>query len=324
MFRRTLLLLVVLSLIPVGFTFAQDGPPPSPPSGRPALVECVDGEAVPCIEIVDDVSDIVGTWRRYFEGGAAMGYTVYTEDGGFGISFDPQAEPNIAGTITFEDGLAMIAASEGGPAPAECIAPGTYEIRLIRVGEQPVALTYFQIGEDNCTGRTGDFSEPMLYYDGSAVAELNPDVDALAQSLVPCPDEMDSEMEAYACDVIATSPDDIVGIWKQYLGNPNLAAPMGMGYIQYMSDGRYFIADTTANTADVYENYPFGTITFEDTVATIGVESQVPPECATGDYYLRVIKLGDQPVALTYTIVDDACLPRRGDLGEALIWVAAE
>lgn len=324
MFRvRTLFMFAIFLLSLSGLALAQDGPPPGPPAGRPPLVECVEGEDTPCVEIADEIGDIVGVWRRYFGGGTGMAFTVYTDAGEFGITPDPQADPNIAGTIIFEDGLALIAAGEDSPAPPECIAPGTYEIRLIRVGEQPVALTYFQI-DDACPGRIGDFGEPMLYYTDAVVMELNPDIEALAQPLVPCPDEMDDDMEAYPCDVVATSANDVAGVWKQYLGNPNLAAPMGMGYIRYLNDGSYFIADAAENSVEIYENYPYGMISFDESIVTITVDSQVPPGCETGDYTMRVIQLGDQPVALTYTILDDECLPRRGDLGEALIWIAGE
>lgn len=308
------------------FVAAQDAPPPGPPAGRAPLVECVEDENVPCVTIVTDVSEIVGTWRRYFEGGTGMAFTVYTETGDFGITVDPLVAPDIAGTIVFEDGLALIAAGEDSPAPPECVAPGTYELRLIRVGEQPVALTYFQI-DDACLGRTGDLGEPMLYYTDAELAALDPDVDPLAQSLVPCPDEMDEvdeDMESYPCDVIATSTADVAGVWKQYMGNPNFVTERGMGFIRYLEDGSYFLAATPERTTAVYENFPYGNISFNEAVATITVDAQTPPGCETAEHYLRVIKLGDQPVALTYTIVDDECLPRRGDLGEALIWVVKE
>ncbi len=65
-------------------------------------------------------------------------------------------------------------------------------------------------------------------------------------------------MEAYACDVIVTSAEDVAGVWKQYLGDPGFAAPMGMGYIHYQDDGSFFIADTPENTIESYNNYPFG------------------------------------------------------------------
>ncbi|MEQ8675293.1 MAG: hypothetical protein RLP44_08305 [Aggregatilineales bacterium] len=320
---KALQVFALLLLCTSGLALAQDGLPPGPPAGRAPLVECVEGEDIPCVEIVDEISDVVGIWRRYFEGGTAMAFTVYTEDGEFGITLDPQGVPNIAGTITFEAGLALIAASEDSPAPPECIAPGTYELRVIRLGNQPVALTYFQI-EDACPGRIGDLTEPMLYYTVAEVAELDPDVDALAQPLIPCSDQMDSDVAAYPCDEIVTSSEDVAGVWKQYMGNPNLAAPMGMGHIRYLEDGRYFLADTPENTMAIYENYPYGTISVNESIVTITVDAQTLPACETADYHLRVIKFGDQPVALTYTIVTDDCLPRRGDLGEALIWIITE
>jgi hypothetical protein len=308
-----ILLLTCLATVVVG---AQEGPP----LGRPPLVECVEGEAIPCVELITDDSQLVGTWRRYFEGGTTMGFTDYSGDGTFDIRFEADGESAIRGLVTFEDGLAMIAASPDGPAPDVCKAPGSYEVRMVQFGEEPVALTYRQVGEDNCPGRVGDLAEPWLYYTGGEIAELDEDMSSLAQPLVPClTDEMDID---YVCDTVVGSPSEIVGIWKQYLGNPNLAAPMGMGYIHYKEDGTYVIADTPDNAQSVFENYPFGSISFDEGLATIVVDSQVGPGCETGDYYLRVIRLGDQPVALTYTVVADECTPRQADLGEALIWVS--
>ncbi len=89
--------------------------------------------------------------------------------------------------ISFEDGLAQIAALPESPAPPECKAAGTYEIRMIRLGEQPVALTYNQIGEDSCPMRSSDLTEPWLYYTDAEVTEIDHDLDVVAQPLVPCP-----------------------------------------------------------------------------------------------------------------------------------------
>lgn len=135
--------------------------------------------------------------------------------------------------------------------------------------------------------------------------------------LVPC------EGENTACVTLATQPQDIVGIWKQYLGNPMLNAPGGMGFIRYNADGTYVLADTPENTAGPYQTYPRGTFALENGVITIEVEGEmVPPECRTARYELRVFRYGDQPVALHYAPVEDACVGRLQDLSTPLVWVA--
>ncbi len=320
MFRVLVLFLAVLLLGISGVIVAQDGPPPGPPMGRPPLVECVEGETMPCVEIVDEISDIVGTWRRYYEAGTAMTFMDYGEDGSWRVTNGPHGTTDFEGTTTIEDGITTFQLDIEHPAPAACYEPGTWELRLIRFGEQPVALTYQRI-EDNCYPRIGDFAEPMLYFanDDVEIARIV-GVPMQLQSLIPCSD--DEAAEAYPCDVIATSPEDIAGVWKQYLG---FLGPNGMGYLRYNSDGSFSLADSIENSSAPYETFPFGTVSFEDKEMTFTVDSEVPPGCETAVYYIRVIRVGDQPVALVPTPVNDECVRRRdGDMAEALIWAGAE
>lgn len=117
------------------------------------------------------------------------------------------------------------------------------------------------------------------------------------------------------CIVLATKIADIAGIWKQYLGNPALAAPGRMGYIRYSADGSFVIADTPENTRAPFKNWPSGTVSFDGPRMTLTVKGEVSlPECRTGVYEVRVIRLGDRPVGLQYTVVDDKCVGRQADL----------
>jgi hypothetical protein len=125
------------------------------------------------------------------------------------------------------------------------------------------------------------------------------------------------------CDQIATAPEDIVGVWKQYLGNPMLNAPGGTAYIRYNVDGTYNIADTIENTVGPFENYPAGTYTFDGTQFTISAIPGAPAPCdGPGIFQLRVLKYADKPVALRYIPISDTCAPRLQDLSQALVWVA--
>ena len=80
----------------------------------------------------------------------------------------------------------------------------------------------------------------------------------MENALVPCAAGVTGP-----CDLIAAKPEDIVGVWKQYLGGPRFNAPGGMAYIRYNADGTYVIADSIANTAQPYGSYPSGTYQFE-------------------------------------------------------------
>src|SRR6266536_1295433 len=75
----------------------------------------------------------------------------------------------------------------------------------------------------------------------TAEATLPP---SMENALVPCEAGVDKP-----CDLIATKAEDIVGVWKQYLGGPRFNAPEGMAYIRYNADGTYNIGDSIENTA---------------------------------------------------------------------------
>ncbi len=129
----------------------------------PLLVECTGEVGMPCIERVDETSDLIGIWRRSFMGGSLVGTMDVADDGTFTLFEDPQMEVvHVTGSINFEDGLALVGADALPNVPAPCVAPGTYEVQLIRVGEQPVALIYRLI-EDACEGRKLDMANPMLF-----------------------------------------------------------------------------------------------------------------------------------------------------------------
>jgi hypothetical protein len=135
--------------------------------------------------------------------------------------------------------------------------------------------------------------------------------------LVPCTDQTTGP-----CVQVATSVDDLVGVWKQYLGNPMLDAPGRMGFVRYRPDGSLSLAPTAADTSAPYGTYPRGRIAFEGEVATITVDGDaVPPECRTARYHIQVVRYGSAPVALAYFVIEDDCTGRRADHALPVIWV---
>lgn len=128
------------------------------------------------------------------------------------------------------------------------------------------------------------------------------------------------DAELQACDVIATQPDDIVGVWMVYFN----AEP---SFIRYNADGTWVIADTAENTAGApVEGFPSGTYSFD----ADGVFTSASPEvleiagCEDDRYVLHVIKVGEQPVALNHVVLEDCFAPRRTDWAYAMLWVSAE
>jgi hypothetical protein len=288
----------------------------------PPLVPCEDAaEGMPCVEIVTDVSEIVGVWRRFYQGATDMAYQEFRPDGTFSIVQSLPSDERVSGTVTFDGAVAAFAANPDGPAPPACIEPGLYELRLIRIGDQSVALSYSLLNEDGCALRVADFSMPMIAYTGSGdELVMDPDVPALAQPLVPCPEETAG---AYPCDVVATGADEIAGIWRQYITRPDLQAPDGMGYQRIRADGSVTLADTPEHTAAPHGNYPYSTLTFDGREALMAVDAPgVPPMCQIATYRFHAYRYGTQDVALLSVPIEDDCLPRLQDLSLPLIWVA--
>lgn len=313
--RRIAVILVVAFAI--SFAAAQDqrmSPPPLVPCDAAA-------EGMPCVEIVKEVGDIVGIWRRYTQNLTTMGFAEYRNDGTVSILTFLPSDGRVTATIRFEDGVASIAANPDGPAPRECVAPGMYELRLIRFGEHPVALHFSRLSEDRCTLRANEYTRPMVFYGGSGEdLRMVNSVPALAQPLVPCPEDV---LEPYPCDVVVTRSEDASGIWKQYVSRPDLRAPNGMGYQRIDADGRFVIADTPENTRTAFENYPYGTYAFQDGQAWLTVDApDVSETCETARQRLYVYRYGAQPVALLVVPLLDRCPPRLQDTRLPLIWVA--
>lgn len=139
-------------------------------------------------------------------------------------------------------------------------------------------------------------------------------------ALVSC----ESAAPGAPCSEVVTSPRQLEGVWRQFVGNPALRAPEGMGYIRYFADGSYNVADTLENTLRPYGDYPTGRVLFEGETMTITLAVEVPvPECNVPPaYHVKLIRLGEQPVALVYTPIADDCAARVADLSQPLIWVA--
>lgn len=126
------------------------------------------------------------------------------------------------------------------------------------------------------------------------------------------------------CVVLATSISDMVGVWKQYQTNPIFAPSAGMGYIRYSADGTFALADTQKNVAAVsFGNFPHGTYSFEGTRMTINVANPPPsmPECAYSVQEVRVVKMGAQMVAMSFTPIEDTCKPRLSTTAQMQLYV---
>jgi hypothetical protein len=287
----------------------------------PPLVPCdAAAEGMPCVEIVTEVGAIVGTWRRYISDATTMGYTVYREDGTLSVLSILPGDGRPTGTIRFDGGVAAIAAMPDVPLPPECVTPGMYELRLIRFGEHPVALTFSRLSEDRCVARA-NLMRPMVFYGGSGeeLAMVRNQLE-LPQPLVPCPEQVD---EPYPCDLVVIRAEDAAGIWKQYLSGPDLLAPDGMGYQRIDPDGRFIIVDTPGNTVATVGDYPYGTYAFRNRQVWLTVDApDVPESCKTGVQRFHVYRYGAQPVALFVVPLLDHCMPRLQDVRLPFIWVA--
>jgi hypothetical protein len=137
--------------------------------------------------------------------------------------------------------------------------------------------------------------------------------------LVACADAV----ETTPCDMLATQPEDILGVWSVYFN----AEP---AFIRYNADGTWVIGDTVESTAaSSVEGYPSGTYSFDEDGLFTSFDPNtpaelMPEECRGGHYQLRVIKVGGQPVALNHAVRDDCFAPRRTDWGYTMLWAGTD
>lgn len=147
---------------------------------------------------------------------------------------------------------------------------------------------------------------------------------SLAQTQAPRPPLVPCEAGKNApCVVLASKPADIAGIWKRYQSGPAFAGSGNIGYVRYNADGSFATADTPENTAAQYKTFPYGTISFEGNRMTIdnrGAPASAP-ECAHGVYEVRVTRLGDQPVGMSFMPLEDTCKTRLNDTPYVQIYV---
>jgi hypothetical protein len=129
--------------------------------------------------------------------------------------------------------------------------------------------------------------------------------------------------ETHPCDMMATRPEDIVGVWAVYFA----AEP---AFIRFNADGTWLIADTVEHTnAASAEGYPNGTFSFDKdgVFTTLDPNTPVsimPEECRAGHYVLRVIKVSGKPVALNHVMLEDCFVPRRTDWAYTMLWVSSD
>ena len=189
---------------------------------------------------------------------------------------------------------------------------------LIKVAAVVVLFVVLAVSSlASATQRAGAFQATQVATLATA-PESPPLPPSMANPLVPCATGVTGP-----CDLIATKAEDIVGVWKQYLGGPRFNAPGGMAYIRYNVDGTYNIGDSIENTAKPSKGYPTGTYKFDDSQLIIGPSLGAPAPCNVPPrYQTRVLKYGDKPVALRYVPISEACASRLQDLSQALVWVA--
>jgi hypothetical protein len=319
--RLFTLLITVLVCLAAGRVFARSGAEQPSPLRQP-LVPCVADKNQPCVQNVEKIGDIVGVWRSYLRdsSGVQFGFTIYKDDGSVAVTSDLQKEPTVIGSITFANGIATITANSNTLTTANCVGPGSYQMRVLRMGNQSVALAYHSnepMAKDICFGRVGGFIQPLLYYPGTGkdLTDLDANRDALAQPLVPC------MALPRPCDVIATKMDDVKGFWKVYLD----PVPQGFGVWHTSEAGAHMLVGSGDDLTTYKEFFPPGAFpnSFNGVLLLGGDPTSTDP-CSSGVAILRVLKFGNQPIALQWTAVQDGCPPRIADFSEAMIWIKGQ
>ncbi|MEP6988576.1 MAG: hypothetical protein ABI970_23440 [Chloroflexota bacterium] len=145
---------------------------------------------------------------------------------------------------------------------------------------------------------------------------------------MPLPGPMETELipcmadSTGPCDMIVTKAEDIAGVWKHYFMNEAWNAPNGVAYQRFYPDGHYVIADTPEHTDQPFANYPTGQLRFEGTHVFMDGDPAAPaPFNQDSEYQLRVLKYGDQPVALRFVAISDVNFIRLLDLTQVMMRV---
>lgn len=159
----------------------------------------------------------------------------------------------------------------------------------------------------------------VLAQDDSATQEPVSDFAPPTEALMPCPAEV---TPATVCDMIATKPEDIVGVWSLYFQSHP-------AFIRYTLDGTWVLGNSLESTSDLGSAYASGPYSFDDkgvftSFLTDTPLDVVPQECQAGRYILRVIKVGGQPVALNHAVINDCFVNRETDWRYTMLWVSGE
>ena len=131
------------------------------------------------------------------------------------------------------------------------------------------------------------------------------------QPLMPCPAQITATT---VCDMIATKAEDMVGVWAVYFN----AEP---AFLRFNADGTWVTGDTAKSTiAASVDGYPAGTSSFDADGVWTTLYTPLP-NCQSGRYLVRVIRVGGQPVALNLALIEDCFPPRQSDYGYTMLRV---
>jgi hypothetical protein len=155
--------------------------------------------------------------------------------------------------------------------------------------------------------------------DASATEEPVSDFAPPTAALMPCPMEV---TPVTVCDVIATHPEDIVGVWSLYFQSQP-------AFIRFNMDGTWVLGNSVESTSDLASASASGPYSFDEagvftSVFTGAPLDVVPHECQAGRYILRVIKVGGQPVALNHMVIEDCFVNRETDWRYTMLRVSTE
>ncbi len=139
------------------------------------------------------------------------------------------------------------------------------------------------------------------------------------EALRPCPMKVTATT---VCDVIATQPEDIVGVWALYFQSQP-------AFIRFNLDGTWVLGNSLESTSDLASAITSGPYSFDDkgvfTSVVTGIPlSVVPQKCQAGRYLLRVIKVGGQPVALNHAVIEDCFVNRETDWRYTMLRVSGK
>src|SRR5215207_6723818 len=147
-----------------------------------------------------------------------------------------------------------------------------YRIHVLTIAVLLCLVSGLAFAQD---AETFDYNRDRVQYEGQAAPARQEPVSDFAPptaALMPCPVAVTA---ATVCDVIATQPEDIVGVWSLYFQSQP-------AFIRFNMDGTWVLGNSVESTSDLGSASASGPDSFDDagvfTTVVTGIPLDIVPQ----------------------------------------------